>query len=36
VLAVSLCASLADYALLDGRERLLRESLAGLRRAVSD
>lgn len=36
VLAVSLCASLADYALRDGRERLLRESLAGLRRAVSD
>ncbi len=35
VLAVSLCASLADYALADGRERMLQESLAGLRRAVS-
>jgi aminoglycoside phosphotransferase (APT) family kinase protein len=35
VLAVSLCASLAEYALSDGRARLLRETLAGLRRAVA-
>jgi len=35
VLAVSLCAALAEYALSDNRERLLQESLAGLRRAVS-
>ena len=36
VLAVSLCAALAEYALSEDREQLLRESLAGLRRAVSD
>ena len=35
VLAVSVCASLAEYAFSDGRARLLRESLAGLRRAVA-
>jgi aminoglycoside phosphotransferase (APT) family kinase protein len=35
VLAVSLCAALAEYAFSDGRVRLLREALAGLRRAVS-
>ncbi|MGH8894619.1 MAG: phosphotransferase, partial [Actinomycetes bacterium] len=35
VLAVSLCAALADYADLDGRPGLLAESLAGLTRAIS-
>ena len=35
VLAVSLCAALADYADEDHRPALLAESLAGLRRAVS-
>jgi len=34
VLAVSLCAALADYADTDARPALLAESLAGLRRAV--
>jgi aminoglycoside phosphotransferase (APT) family kinase protein len=34
VLAVSLCAALADYADIDGRPALLAESLAGLDRAV--
>ena len=33
VLAVSLCAALADYADTDQRPLLLAESLAGLRRA---
>ena len=35
VLAVSLCAALADYADVDGRPRLLAEALAGLHRALS-
>lgn len=35
VLAVSLCAALADYADLDGRPALLAESLAGLHRCVT-
>jgi Phosphotransferase enzyme family len=35
VLAVSLCASLAEYAHSDGRARLLRGTLAGPRRAVA-
>lgn len=35
VLAVSLCAALADYADVDNRPALLAESLAGLRRAVA-
>ena len=34
VLAVSLCASLADYAAAEDRPVLLREALAGLARAV--
>jgi aminoglycoside phosphotransferase (APT) family kinase protein len=36
VLAVFLCAALADYAAKDNRPHLLRESLVGLRRATSD
>ncbi|HEY2948323.1 MAG TPA: phosphotransferase [Micromonosporaceae bacterium] len=35
VLALDLCATLADYAAAEGRSALLRESLAGLRRAVA-
>jgi aminoglycoside phosphotransferase (APT) family kinase protein len=35
VLAIFLCAALAEYAASDGHPRLLREALAGLRRAVS-
>jgi hypothetical protein len=34
-LAISLAASMAEYAASDGRPVLLRESLAGLRRAVT-
>jgi hypothetical protein len=34
LLAISLCASLADYATSTGRTRLLEEALAGIRRAV--
>ncbi|GLY77812.1 phosphotransferase [Actinoallomurus iriomotensis] len=36
VLAVFLCAALAEYAADTGRERLLAEALAGLGRAVAD
>lgn len=36
VLAVFLCAALAEYAADTGRERLLAEALAGLARAVAD
>jgi aminoglycoside phosphotransferase (APT) family kinase protein len=36
VLALDLCATLSDYAAADGRSALLRESLAGLRRAVQN
>lgn len=35
VLAVDLCAVLADYAAVEGRPRLLEEALAGIRRAVA-
>lgn len=35
VMAVSMCAALADYAETDGRPPLLAESLAGLHRAVT-
>jgi aminoglycoside phosphotransferase (APT) family kinase protein len=35
ILAVFLCAALAEYAAHEGRARLLREALAGLRRAVA-
>jgi aminoglycoside phosphotransferase (APT) family kinase protein len=35
VLAVSICAALAEYAAAEGRAMLLRESVAGLRRAVA-
>jgi aminoglycoside phosphotransferase (APT) family kinase protein len=35
VLAVFLCAALADYAVAEQRPRLLREAVAGLRRAVA-
>lgn len=35
VLAVSLCAALADYADVEGRAALLTEALAGLRRATT-
>jgi aminoglycoside phosphotransferase (APT) family kinase protein len=35
VLAVFLCAALAEYAVSEGRPRLLRESVRGLGRAVS-
>jgi aminoglycoside phosphotransferase (APT) family kinase protein len=36
VLAIFLCAALSEYALAEGRHLLLRESLAGISRAVAD
>jgi hypothetical protein len=36
VLAVFLCAALAEYAVDTGRERLLAEALTGIARAAGD
>lgn len=36
MLAVFLSAALAEYAASEGRPRLLRETLKGLKRAVTD